>query len=811
MKKIPLEIKVGLLLIITVILMVSAGFLTYRNMSSMVSSILKQARPDLSLINLKEISSNVTDADNSVRLYMVTGDDEYLRPYFRVISGMDSSVNLLYRYNEKNPGQLPLIDSVSRLISNKIEVWDQLLNIRNDTKVTRALDLLSRKFLTEPKKDTTGNRNEKSNIIKRFFNHKSEKEVPAGIEPSALKEELSQIEKLQARDSIEQVQLRKRELNLVQQDRELSASLASLITTIENDEKIHFEWKAHEADLSAGLTYRYLIIFGISVFLLLMIVLIVIINYVRKTNASRAALTSAKTEAENLARAKEIFVANVSHEMRSPMNAISGLSEQLLGFPVDEKMHEQLTVIRRSSDHLLGVINEILDFSKLQAGKVIIEKVDFYLSDVIEEVIQINQVLAQKKQVELKHSLDEEIPDVLSGDPVRLKHILHNLLSNAVKFTEKGFILLDIRKKESLNQQVILEFSVSDTGIGIDKEKLGEIFEAFHQEETSTTRHYGGTGLGLSIVKQLVELMGGNIRVQSEKGKGSRFTVSLPFATGSIKKQRKRKEPHEPGEIPDFGDLSVLIADDEEFNKVLLRMIFNKWNIVFREVSNGKEAVDAAAQQSFDLILMDIRMPVMDGITATKRIIENSLNGKLPRIIGVSATSTVQDLKKCREAGMTDFVSKPYREEALKKVMMRVAGTSMHKSSTIPRDKIAAPNQKRRLDLKELYHLGDGDQQFIYDLLTIFVRNSEKLLGTMEESLKNEEWEAMADAAHRLSSPSHHLRAYRLHELLKTIENSARNKINISQLPALLAEATEERNDIVMMIKNHMTELKKLI
>ena len=810
MRKVPLELKVGLLLVGTIVLMVSAGFLTYRNMSSMVSSILKQARPDLGLVHLKEISSNLTDADNSVRLYMVTGNDDYLKPYYSVISTMDSSINLLYKNVDNNPRQITLIDSVSHLISDKIEVWDELLKLRNNTRVTRALDVLSRKFLSEPEKETTDTLKEKRNVIRRFFSHRNESEVPAGIEPSALKEELSQIEKMQVQDSIKEVQIKARELTLVQRDRELTTRLTSLISTIENDENLQFERKAYQADLSAGLTYRWLIIFGSSVFLLLLIVLLVIINYVRKTNATQTALLDAKNEAENLARAKELFVANVSHEMRSPMNAISGLSEQLLEWPVDEKVHEQLLVIRKSSDHLLGVVNEILDFSKLQAGKIVIEKIDFYLSDVIEEVIEINSVTANKKELKILHRIDPSLPAVLIGDPVRLKQILHNLMSNAIKFTDTGSVSLEVTRKGGDDRSVLLEIAVSDTGIGIGEDKLDTIFEDFAQEETSTARQYGGTGLGLSIVKRLIDLMGGTIRVESRKQEGSTFTVTLPFSISRNKRIRRKSERADLLDVPDFDDLEVLVADDEEFNKVLLRMIFNKWNIRFREVSNGKEAVEAAKEQHFDLILMDIRMPVMDGITATAAILKDAPADGAPKIIGVSATSTVQDIRKCRDAGMIDFVSKPYREEALKKVMRRVTGRTASREVTraVPADHSKA--ERKKLDLRELYHLGDGDQQFIKDLLNIFIQNSKNLLDAMDEALQKEEWTEVADAAHRLSSPSHHLRADRLYELLKLIENSARQQSGTVALPGLLAEAREERNDIVMMIRKHMAELKKI-
>ncbi len=810
MRKVPLELKVGLLLVGTIVLMVSAGFLTYRNMSSMVSSILKQARPDLGLVHLKEISSNLTDADNSVRLYMVTGNDDYLKPYYSVISTMDSSINLLYKNVDNNPRQIALIDSVSHLISDKIEVWDELLKLRNNTRVTRALDVLSRKFLSEPEKENTDTLKEKRNVIRRFFSHRNESEEPVGIEPSALKEELSQIEKMQVQDSIKEVRIKARELTLVQRDRELTTRLTSLITTIENDENLQFERKAYQADLSAGLTYRWLIIFGSSVFLLLLIVLLVIINYVRKTNATRTALMDAKNEAENLARAKELFVANVSHEMRSPMNAISGLSEQLLEWPVDEKVHEQLLVIRKSSDHLLGVVNEILDFSKLQAGKIVIEKIDFYLSDVIEEVIEINSVTANKKELKILHRIDPSLPAVLIGDPVRLKQILHNLMSNAIKFTDTGSVSLDVTRTGGDDRSVLLEIAVSDSGIGIGEDKLETIFEDFAQEETSTTRQYGGTGLGLSIVKRLVDLMGGTIRVESRKQEGSTFTVTLPFSISRNKRIRRKSERADLRDVPDFDDLEVLVADDEEFNKVLLRMIFNKWNIRFREVSNGKEAVEAAKEQHFDLILMDIRMPVMDGITATAAILKDAPAKGAPKIIGVSATSTVQDVRKCRDAGMIDFVSKPYREEALKKVMRRVTGRTASREVTRAVSSDHPKAERKKLDLRELYHLGDGDQQFIKDLLNIFIQNSKNLLDIMDEALQKEQWTEVADAAHRLSSPSHHLRADRLYELLKLIENSARHQTGTVALPGLLAEAREERNDIVMMIRKHMAELKKI-
>jgi signal transduction histidine kinase/CheY-like chemotaxis protein/HPt (histidine-containing phosphotransfer) domain-containing protein len=384
-------------------------------------------------------------------------------------------------------------------------------------------------------------------------------------------------------------------------------------------------------------------------------------NKIKKGNI---ALQVAKDRAEQSEQFKQQFLANMSHEIRTPMNAVMGMTSLVLDTPLAEKQKFYLEGIKKSSDTLLHIINDILDLSKIEAGKMELEKIDFSLSESLKQVKQTLNHRAEEKGLDLLVKIDPEINDVVMGDPVRLNQVLINLTGNAIKFTEKGSVSIEITKG---NSETDLQFSIVDTGIGIPQEKMQTVFENFSQVNTSDTRKYGGTGLGLSISRQLVELMGGKISIASEEGSGTTFSFYANFGKGSAERleQRLASEEQVDGHILD--GLTILVVDDNPYNRIVAKdTLESKSNAAVVAAGSAAEAIDLLKSTKFDVVLMDVQMPVMNGFEATRFIRANfEMPVKNIPIIALTASVLRTDLDKCKAAGMDSYIAKPFNASQL--------------------------------------------------------------------------------------------------------------------------------------------------
>ncbi|MEI6456014.1 MAG: PAS domain-containing protein [bacterium] len=383
-------------------------------------------------------------------------------------------------------------------------------------------------------------------------------------------------------------------------------------------------------------------------------------------------LIEARRVAENSTRAKDLFLAQMSHEIRTPLNAVIGLAKLLRETSLTKQQEELVGNLLISGENLSAIISEILDFSKIEAGKIELESVPFSLPEIMKRVYSFQEHAAESKMITLRTKVDESIPGALIGDPVRLQQIMINLVSNAVKFTHKGGVEAVCELSSVSEGRAVILFSVTDTGIGIGKENLENIFERFQQEDASVTRLYGGTGLGLPISRQLVELMGGALKVESEKGKGSRFSFTVEFGiTDQSLLEKDRNKPLIDADI--LKNKKILVVEDNAFNQFIVKTFLEKWGATVDIAENGQLAIAQLWLTNYDLVLMDMQMPVMDGLTAT-RILREELRRDIP-VIALTANVTKEAIDRAFEVGMNEYISKPFDEDDLYlKVVTAVGG-----------------------------------------------------------------------------------------------------------------------------------------
>ena len=513
-------------------------------------------------------------------------------------------------------------------------------------------------------------------------------------------------------------------------------------------------------------------------------------------------MRKAKEISEQSIKIKDRFLANMSHEIRTPMNAILGFSGILSESPLNSKQKEWLKTIISSGENLLVILNDLVDFSKIEAGMIQLESIPVALNEQLQSLRALTQIKATEKKLNLAIEINESLPELVYSDPVRLQQIFLNLVSNAIKFTDKGFVKLTTHISAETETDLVIEFKVTDSGIGISKEQSGFIFDRFTQASSETTRIYGGTGLGLSIVKELVQLLNGTLNLSSEPGKGSQFSVTFPFKKCTPPEIETFKKQSQKNTIDDdlrLEELNILLVEDNRINQQFATVLLEDFGFTTTVANNGEEAIDKIKNARFDIVLMDLQMPVMDGYEATS-IIRNTLKIDIP-IIAVTANAFRTEKQRCLDLGMNGYLSKPILPgELYNKIKILLP----HKLMSVDSPKKSRNNLASvasNFDIVELTTKLKGNKEGLKELITIFLEDSPKDILKLEKAIKEENFKSIEQLSHKLVSSFSIICATETANILRKMERAAEFNEPIHEIKKLSKEFLNNFSDLQNELK----------
>ncbi len=807
--------------VISIALVGFAAYFAFQNFNKLLGSVETLSAPNNTLDELQDIVNIMHGADGNMRSFIMTNDYTALQNYMIEMEQISIELENL-KQDQAFAQSEQTLDSLGEYFQDKADLMYSLvifkqsseyeqLNTKAMQKISSTAEVnetptrinqepstkepeLKQSTVTKPETETKTNdkKNKKKDegFLTNLFsgkNKRDKKSIPSSNivilsdtvksessssaynyqiaeNPSLNMEDVRKIFKEIDDDQKRyNTQLTNKELEILASDKIVIKKINEVIERIQVDQLNNSEALLMAASANAKKSSRTMLIIGSVALFFGVVFMGVILFDIKRSNQYKLQLIEARNRAEYLAKAKEEFLANMSHEIRTPLNAIIGFSEQLENTTLKSSQRKYIRAVSNAGSHLLNTVNDILDLSKIEAGKLAIDEHPFIMKDIIEEISSILEIKAEEKGLQLNTFIYDNSDELIVGDPFRVKQILYNITGNAIKFTEKGSVEIKcegIKGKNSIDYRI----SITDSGIGIPEDKLEGIFESFEQAEKSTSRKYGGTGLGLSISKRIAELLNGKITVKSEEGKGSVFTITLPMLIASA--AQKEINIKDTAKKSDLHGLEILIVDDEPFNLMLAEIILNKHGAHISVANNGKVALEKIEMQSFDIVLADLHMPEVDGYMLANKIREQYLQVPL---IALTANVMQTDLERIRQSGFNDILLKPYKERELLNMIAKYAPLVIGENN----GEINSNEQMEQTeiyDLDEIRKFSDNDNSILISIIESFVHNNSLNLFTLKDAVAKKDFHNIRNTAHKMLPSYNHFHVFDIIPELKQLE-----------------------------------------
>lgn len=856
-----LKFKVIIGFAIASIALFAALYITITNFYQLKDSIEELTIPDHKVQKLNKILEDIYETERLVKYYTLTENEQFLEDFAIYTQFIQSELDTLKRESGKSRIEVIQIDSIESLWKKRTNLFYEFIKLEQEQKKTNlaseAINKISSEAMDTTRLTTTtttkkvevsnkktypvqnGDRVDSQNDVAedynpgllnkiiRVFQPKKGKQNTTATPADSLEMTETQItydtiiseedareiwatvidilSEYRQKESFLRQNNRQNEYRLLQGEAEVMDRIRTMVKDLQRKEVARAIEQSTSSKSIAQKSILTILAIGMGGMFISIIFISIILNDITKSNYYKSRLEVAKKRAEKLAKAKEEFLANMSHEIRTPLSAILGFTEQLLASEMQEKQRFYLQAVKNSSDHLLSTVNDILDFSKIEAGRLSLEEVPFRVSEQVREVHETLYLKAKEKNIEFRYAIDPDLDYVVTGDPFRLKQILINLVGNAIKFTETGSVKVTGAKIIKDVKNIWIKISVTDTGIGISKDKLKSIFKGFSQADATITRKYGGTGLGLAITRKLVDLHEGKLYVTSEPGKGSEFTIELRYKLSEDQAPQEIKQQEEIA--PSFKHRSVLVIDDDEYNLLLFHTILRKWGIQTDMASNGAEGVTALKDKKYDLILSDIHMPEKSGLELVEEARKEGKNTDTP-IVAITANVMKQDIDQYLKAGFDDYVIKPFREKDLYQKIVK----ALHMKPQEGVFEKSAPLEEKegssaRFNLFEIERFADNDPQSISVMLRGLIDNNRLNIYHLHEYAANKKWAEAARVAHKMAPSFNHLKAFGVAAALRRIEEFAKTEKEANQITRQVSYIKSEAKEIFKELEEKIATL----
>ncbi|SDS47622.1 ATP-binding protein [Gramella sp. MAR_2010_147] len=741
------------------------------------------------LILVSEISTNLNESENTSRRLIQTGAEEELMLYNSQIDTIKSKINRLSQSYEKIDLENET-DSINKLLEQKTENLKELVALRDTdrntnyySKALRELRNIDASFKDYSYENRFRNlKPYQKDILVKWLEYSKEdnaERITTQRLDSVVKSVKRVLTDLEFANRQFQNEVIQKENELLNNDLILNQQLQSLLSELELKERENAVERAEVFQNMLNKTSNIIFLGGCIILLIILYFIINIIGDVTRSQRYRVELEEAKEFAESLLASREQFMAAITHDLRSPLTTVMGYTDLIQKTELNEKQKHYLTQIKKSSEFILRLVNDLLDLSKLEAGKMLVEKLSFNPKKLIKDTVN-NVIPAEKKKdVKIIIEVSEETNVQIQSDPFRIKQILANLISNAWKFTEKGSILIAAELQEQSNKDHILEIRVKDSGIGISKEMQASVFEEFSQENSNIEKQFGGSGLGLAITKRLTELLEGEIKVKSEQGEGSEFIIAIPV----VKLSETREEPEKEGKNNEVIEKSLntagmkaLVVDDEPGQLSLTVEVVRSMGFEIETAENGKEALEKLNKINFNIVLTDIQMPILDGFQLIKYIRKDEKLKDMP----VIALSGRTDLKKnvYTQVGFDNKLLKPYKPDDLKQHIARLLKLKYEKSEA-PVDTENGKLTSEAYDLSDIYEFSGHDDDAMQTILKAFLQGADNSTQELAVAFENNDTDRMGKLAHRMLPMLRQMKANEVIAVLVKME--ARDNVSSSE------------------------------